>query len=307
MSMVTIAAWIIGLPVTLFLVRESIFLVRTAEIGIIERFGKYARTVDPGLRVKWPIVERLVSRESLRVQQLDVPVQTKTQDNVFVDTQISVQFHIPDRRAAYDAFYKLTNPYEQIRAYVFDVVRAQIPKLELDEVFDRKDEIAEAVRRELQETMTQYGYTINTALLTDIDPDPGVKESMNRINAAKRERMAAEELGEADRILKVKNAEAEKQSRILQGEGIAGMRKAIAEGLRESIESVTDPEQGVTAQDVIALLNFTNYTDMMKDIGASSNTIMVPHIPGVSGGLESLMANAYVKAGQANAGSARDA
>ena len=294
---------VISVPLAIYFTWDALFLIRTAEIGVIERFGKFARTVRPGLRIKWPIIEKVVSKESLRVQQLDVPVQTKTKDNVFVDTKVSVQFQIPDSEAVFDAFYKLTSPLEQIEAYVFDVVRAQIPKLELDQVFDRKDEIAEAVKRELQDTMTQYGYHIKTALLTDIDPDAGVKDSMNKINTAKRERMAAEELGEADRILKVKNAEADKQSRILQGEGIAGMRKAIAEGLRDSIESVTSEEHGVTAIDVISLLNFTNYTDMMKDIGAQSNTIMVPHLSGTNGGLESLVTNAYIKAGQTNAGS----
>lgn len=285
---------------------DMLFLIRTAEIGVIERFGRFNRTVHPGLRIKWPFIEKVVSRESLRVQQLDVPVQTKTKDNVFVDTKVSVQFKIPDAESVYDAFYKLTNPLEQIRAYVFDVVRAQIPKLELDEVFDKKEEIAEAVRTELQETMSQYGYHIKTALLTDIDPDAGVKESMNKINSAKRERMAAEELGEADRIIKVKNAEAEKRSRILQGEGISGMRKAIAEGLRESIESVTSAENGVSAHDVIALLNFTNYTDMMKEIGSTSNTIMVPHVSGADGGLDSIVSKSMIKAGQTNAGSVHE-
>ena len=297
----TTSLWGLGTVISFYLLWDALFLIRTAEVGVIERFGKFARTVSPGLRIKWPFIEKLVSLESLRVQQLDVPVQTKTRDNVFVDTKISVQFQIPDREAVFDAYYRLTDPLEQIQAYVFDVVRAQIPKLELDDVFDKKDEIAGAVKSELQETMTQYGYKIKTALLTDIDPDAGVKESMNRINAAKRERMAAEELGEADRILKVKNAEADKESRILQGEGIAGMRKAIAEGLRESIESVTSEKDGVTAMDVIALLNFTNYTDMMKDIGLQSNTIMVPHVSGMKGGLESLFTNAYIKAGQTNA------
>ncbi len=295
-----------SIPLCIYMLWDALFLIRTAEVGVIERFGKYARTVRPGLRIKWPFIEKVVSRESLRIQQLDVPVQTKTKDNVFVDTKVSVQFQVPDQDAVYDAYYKLTNPLEQIEAYVFDVVRAQIPKLELDQVFVRKDEIAEAVKRELQETMTQYGYHIKTALLTDIDPDAGVKESMNKINTAKRERMAAEELGEADRILKVKNAEADKQSRILQGEGIAGMRKAIADGLRDSIESVTSEEHGVTAMDVIALLNFTNYTDMMKEIGAQSNTIMVPHVSGAGGELESIITNAYVKAGQTNAGSVHE-
>ncbi len=285
---------------------DMLFLIRTAEIGIIERFGKFNRTAFPGLRFKWPFIEKVVSRESLRVQQLDVPVQTKTKDNVFIDTKIAVQFKIPDAESVYNAFYKLTNPYEQIRSYVFDVVRAQIPKLELDEVFDKKEEIAEAVRSELQETMGQYGYHIKTALLTDIDPDAGVKESMNKINSAKRERMAAEELGEADRIIKVKNAEAEKMSRILQGEGISGMRKAIAEGLRESIESVASEEHGVSAHDVIALLNFTNYTDMLKEIGLTSNTIMVPHVSGTGGGLDDIVSKAMIKAGQTNAGSVHE-
>ncbi len=285
---------------------DLFFLIRTAEIGIVERFGKFNRTAFPGLRIKWPFIEKVISRESLRVQQLDVPVQTKTKDNVFIDTKVAVQFKIPDAASVYNAYYKLTNPYEQIRAYVFDVVRAQIPKLELDEVFDKKEEIAEAVRTELQETMGQYGYHIKTALLTDIDPDAGVKESMNKINAAKRERMAAEELGEADRIIKVKNAEAEKMSRILQGEGISGMRKAIAEGLRESIESVASDEHGVSAHDVIALLNFTNYTDMLKEIGLTSNTIMVPHVSGTGGGLDDVVSKAMIKAGQTNAGSVHD-
>lgn len=283
------------LILALVLTPFTFFIVSQQDVAIVERFGSYLRTAQPGLRIKIPFIDSVVHRQSLRVHQLDVPVQTKSKDNVFVDTQIAVQFFVADADAAYNAFYQLENPEEQIRSYVFDVVRAELPKLDLDEVFDRKDQVGDAVMKQLQNDMNQYGFTIKNALVVDIDPDTQVKAAMNEINAAKRAKAAAEYLAEAERIIKVKNAEADKESKILQGEGIAGQREAIAKGLKESIAQVVDKEEGISAQDVIALINFTNYTDMLKDIGESSNTIMVPHLSGGLDNLDGTMRNSVLK------------
>lgn len=283
------------LILALILTPFTFFIVSQQDVAIVERFGSYLRTAQPGLRIKIPFIDSVVHRQSLRVHQLDVPVQTKSKDNVFVDTQIAVQFFVADAEAAYNAFYQLENPEEQIRSYVFDVVRAELPKLDLDEVFDRKDQVGDAVMKQLQNDMNQYGFTIKNALVVDIDPDTQVKAAMNEINAAKRAKAAAEYLAEAERIIKVKNAEADKESKILQGEGIAGQREAIAKGLKESIAQVVDKDEGISAQDVIALINFTNYTDMLKEIGESSNTIMVPHLSGGLDNLDGTMRNSVLK------------
>ena len=235
----------------------------------------------------------------MRVQQLDVKVETKTEDNVFVQFVVSVQyFVIPDK--VYEAFYKLDDPTKQITSFVFDVVRARVPKIKLDDVFDKKDEIADAVKGELAQVMDDFGYGIVKALVTDIDPDDKVKQSMNEINAAQRLRMAASEKGEADRILKVKAAEAEAQSKALQGKGIADQRRAIVDGLRESVAEFEKAVPGATAQDVMNLVLMTQYFDTLKDVAGSSrtNTILIPHSPGALSDLSAQMRNAMITADQ---------
>lgn len=216
---------------------------------------------------------------NLRVQQLLVEVETKTQDNVFVKIKVAVQYRVAE---VYKAHYTLDDAEEQIEAFVFDVVRAQVPQIKLDDLFEKKDEIANAVREQLAQIMDDFGYAILKAPVTDIDPDGTVKASMNAINAAQRNRLAASEQGEADRILQVKRAEGEAQSKALQGKGIADQRRAIVEGLRASIAEFQEAVQGSTAQDVMSLVMLTQYFDTIKEIGvgAGARAVFLPHSPG---------------------------
>jgi regulator of protease activity HflC (stomatin/prohibitin superfamily) len=278
----------------------AFYTVNQQTAAVIQFLGKFQRVASAGLNMKIPIVETVAGRVNLRVQQLDVRVETKTEDNVFVHVIVSVQFHVlPDR--LYEAFYKLSDPHSQMSAYVFDVVRARVPQIKLDDVFEKKDEIANAIKHELQEVMDDFGYGILKALVTDIDPDPNVKKAMNEINAAQRLRMAATEKGEADRILKVKAAEAEAQSKALQGKGIADQRKAIVEGLRESVDTFQRSVPGSTAQDIMNLVLMTQYFDTLKEVGANSrtNTLLIPHSPSALTELTDQIRNALMAAEEA--------
>jgi len=282
---------------------SSFFTVEQQTAAIVERFGKFSRVAGSGLNLKIPFVERVAGRINLRVQQLDVTVETKTLDNVFVHTVVAVQFMVvPDK--VYDAFYRLDRPTVQITAYVFDVVRARVPKMELDDVFDRKDEIAIAVKQELSGEMDNFGYIIVQALVTDIDPDKKVKESMNEINAAKRLREAAQERGEADKILKVKAAEAEAESKALQGRGIADQRRAIIDGLRESVDQFAQSISGTTPESIMQLVLMTQHYDTVKEVGASSraNTIFIPYSPGAMADISTQMRDALISANAASQG-----
>ena len=256
------------------------YTVQQQTAAILQRLGKFARVAEAGPHFKLPLVERVAGYVNLRVQQLDVEVETKTQDNVFVKVLVAVQFHVLKEKI-YEAFYRLDDPTSQIRSFVFDVVRARVPKIKLDDVFEKKDEIADAVKLELREVMDDFGYGIVKALVTDIDPDHKVKESMNEINAAQRLRVAATEKGEADKILKVKAAEAEAEAKALSGKGIADQRRAIIDGLRESVDEFQKSVPGASAQDVMNVVLMTQYFDMLKELGAASknNTILVPHSP----------------------------
>jgi len=264
----------------ILLIYNTFFIVAQQTNIIIERFGKFVRIAKPGLNLKIPLVERIATRMILRVMQLEVPIETKTEDNVFVKVVVAVQYFVlPDK--VYEAYYKLLYPDQQITSYVFDVVRAKVPKMKLDDVFDKKDEIADAVKGELSHTMNEFGYGIVKALVTDIEPDPHVKAAMNEINAATRLRIAASEKGEADRILRVKTAEAEAQSKKLQGEGIANQRKAIIEGLQTSVEQFKSAVGGTTAADVMHLVLLTQYFDTLKEVGSNSKAtiLMLPSNP----------------------------
>jgi regulator of protease activity HflC (stomatin/prohibitin superfamily) len=278
---------------------SAFFTVEQRTIGIVQRLGKFVREAGPGIRVRIPFIERVVGRVNLRVQQLDVEIETKTEDNVFVRMVVAVQYFVLPEKV-YDAFYKLDNANRQITSFVFDVVRAQVPKIKLDDVFEKKDDIANIVESELSQVMEGFGYGILKALVTDIDPDSKVKESMNEINAAQRMRVAATERGEADRILKVKAAEGDAQSKALQGRGIADQRQAIVAGLRDSVDEFRKSVPGTTAKDVMNLVLMTQYFDMLKEIGASSrtNAILIPHSPGNLTTLTEQMRNAMIEADQ---------
>ena len=297
-ALIVLAVLVVLALIVLF---SSFFTVEQQTAAIVERFGRFARVGKPGLNFKIPFFERVAGRINLRVQQLDVTVETKTLDNVFVHTIVAIQFMVvPDK--VYDAFYRLDRPTVQITAYVFDVVRARVPKMELDDVFDRKDEIAVAVKEELMAEMDTFGYIIVQALVTDIDPDKKVKEAMNEINAAKRLRQAAQERGEADKILKVKAAEAEAESKALQGKGIAEQRRAIIDGLRESVDQFSQSISGTTPESIMQLVLMTQHYDTVKEVGASSrsNTIFVPYSPGGMADLASQMRDALIMANAAS-------
>lgn len=273
------------LAVIFILILSSFFIVEQQTCAIVERFGRFQKIAQPGLNFKLPVIETVSSRVSLRIHQLDVGVETKTQDNVFINISIAVQYRILSQKV-YEAFYILQDSDQQIKAFVFDLVRAQVPLLLLDDVFSKKDDIANAIKNELQDTMAEFGYEIIKALVTDIDPDSNVKSAMNEINTAQRLRVAAAERGEAEKILKVKQAEAEAESSILHGRGVAGQRQAIIEGLCKSVDEFTK-QTGSTADRVMDMVLLIQYIDTLKEIGATSksNVVFIPHSPG---GLSSL-------------------
>lgn len=278
---------------------STFFTIQQRTSGIVQRLGRFVREAKPGLNVKIPFIDSVAGRVNLRVQQLNVKIETKTEDNVFVQMVVAVQYFVlPDK--VYDAFYKLADTEQQITSYVFDVVRAQVPKIKLDDVFAKKDDIADIVKSEIAEVMSDFGYGILKALVTDIDPDANVKQSMNEINAAQRMRVAATEKGEAERIINVKLAESDAQSKALQGRGIADQRQAIVAGLRDSVDEFQKSVPGTTAKDVMNLVFMTQYFDTLKEIGASSktNTILIPHSPGSLSNMSEQIRNAMIEAGQ---------
>lgn len=287
---------ILGL-IVLMILWSGIFIVRQQTPVIVERFGRFIGIRTPGLHFKIPFLDKIAGRVSLKIQQLDVLVETKTKDNVFVKLKVSVQFRILED-AIYDAFYKLQNPYEQITAYVFDTVRAEVPKMKLDDVFERKDDIAVAIRRELSDAMNEYGYDIVKALVTDIDPDHAVKNSMNRINAAEREKIAAEYEGESERIRIVARARAEAESKRLQGQGIADQRREIAKGLEESVEVLN--RVGINSQEASALIVVTQHYDTLQSMSQhnNSNLILLPNAPSAASDMLSHMVTSFAASQQ---------
>ena len=266
------------LPIGLLLLFFTFFIVKQQSAAIVERFGKFVSVRQSGLQLKIPIIDSIAGRLSLRIQQLDVVVETKTKDDVFVKLKVSVQFKVIKEKV-YDAFYKLDNPGDQITSFIFDVVRAEVPKLILDDVFLKKDDIAIAVKSELQDAMTEYGFQIIKTLVTDIDPDAQVKESMNRINASEREKVAAQFEGEAQKILIVEKAKAEAESKRLQGQGIADQRREIARGLEDSVKVLNGVD--INSQEASALIVVTQHYDTLQSVGAeaNSNLILMPNSP----------------------------
>ena len=266
------------LPLGFLLLFFTFFIVKQKSAAVVERFGKFVNVRQSGLQLKIPIIDNVAGRLSLRIQQLDVVVETKTKDDVFVKLKVSVQFKVIKEKV-YDAFYKLDNPADQITSFIFDVVRAEVPKLILDDVFIKKDDIAIAVKSEIQEAMTEYGFQIIKTLVTDIDPDAQVKESMNRINASEREKVAAQFEGEAQKILIVEKAKAEAESKRLQGQGIADQRREIARGLEDSVKVLNGVD--INSQEASALIVVTQHYDTLQSVGAeaNSNLILMPNSP----------------------------
>ncbi len=288
---------LIILVAAVFVALQSFFIVKQQTVAIIERFGKFVGFRRSGLQFKVPVMDKIAARVNLKVQQLDVQVETKTKDDVFVHLKVSVQFRvIPD--SVYDAYYKLENPFEQINSYIFDTVRAEVPKMRLDDVFERKDDIAHAIQDELGEAMGEYGYKIVKALVTDIDPAAEVKTAMNRINAAERIKVAAEYEGEAERIRIVAKATAEAESKRLQGQGIADQRREIARGIEDSVESLN--KVGINSQEASALIVVTQHYDTLQSIGENtgSNLILMPNSPSSANDMLTTMLASFTASAQ---------
>ena len=281
--------------VVLSVILGSFFTVQTSQVAIVQRLGKFARVAGPGLNWKTPFIESVVYRMSMKVQQFDVQVETKTQDNVFVQIPVSIQYKvIPE--AVESAFYKLTNPVKQIESMVYNVVLGHVPKMKLDDTFLNQADIANDLRDNLDGSMKEYGYSIVKVLISDIVPDQKVKAAMNDINAAAREREATVSRAETNKLLLVKQAEAEAESKRLQGEGIANQRKAIISGLKDSVEDFAKAVQGSTPQDVMQLVLMTQYFDTLKEITANdhTNAILIPHTPNTLSDLFGQIRNALV-------------
>lgn len=284
---------IVGLA--LFILFASFFIVKQQTAYVIERLGKFHSVRFAGLQMKIPLIDKIAARVSLKITQLDVVVETKTKDDVFVKLKVSVQYMVIKDKV-FDAVYKLDNPFAQITSFVFDVVRAEVPKLRLDDVFEKKDDIAIAVKSELQEAMNEYGYVIIKALVTDIDPDEEVKMAMNRINAAERDKVAAQYQGDAQRILIVEKAKAEAESKKLQGMGIAEQRREIAKGLEESVNVLN--KVGINSQEASALIVVTQHYDTLQSIGSqnNSNLILLPNTPSAAGDMLQNMVSSFAAA-----------
>ena len=259
---------------------KTMYTVRTYTAGVVERFGKFNRIAQPGLHFLVPWCET-VRFMDLQIRQADVNVETKSKDNVFVTIPVSVQYQVLPEKV-FEAYYKLSSPQKQIESYVFNSILGHVPTLTLDEAFEQQAQISAAVKRELDAVMSEFGYNILKALVTDMVPDAKVKAAMNDINAAQREQTAAQARGEAEKILKVKQAEAEAQSKALQGEGVAKQRQAIIQGLQASVEQFQTAVEGSTARDVMSMVLLTQYFDTLRDIGTAgrSNTILLPNNPG---------------------------
>ncbi|MFA7272827.1 MAG: SPFH domain-containing protein [Crocinitomicaceae bacterium] len=271
---------VFAIIVALLLIKAVIIVTEQTAV-VIERFGKFHRIADSGISLLIPFIDRKASTINLRLQQLDVTIETKTKDNVFVNLQVSVQFKV-GRSQVKEAYYSMDNPRNQIASYIFDDVRAEVPRLELDDVFAKKEDIALAVQQNIHESMDEYGYEIIKALITDIDPDHKVKDAMNRINAAKRDREAALEEGEGNKIKIIKAAEAEAEAKRLSGEGVAKQRMEIVRGFKESVEDFKKSLDTVTHEEIMQFVLMTQYFDTIKDIGSNgkNSSILMPHSPG---------------------------
>lgn len=288
--------WIILIIIGLvFILPASVFVVSEQTVRIVERFGKFNRVANAGLNFKIPLIESASRKVSLRIMQLDVRAETKTHDNVFVHITVSVQYRIL-LTSIFDAYYRLDDPLVQINSYVFDVIRARVPKIDIDRLFEEKEEIANAIRTELNETMVAFGFEIINSLVTDIEPDQKVKDAMNEIIAAERIKIAAREKAEADKIMKVKAAEADAESKALQGKGIADQRRAIIEGLQVSVEHFKSAVPESTSKDVMNLVLMTQYFDTLKDIGQHAKAILLPHSPAGMKDIEAQIRDAFLTA-----------
>ncbi|MGH1337638.1 MAG: SPFH domain-containing protein [Aureispira sp.] len=295
----SIVILIIAALLLFFLFFSTVKVVQEKSAKIVQRFGSFSRILHPGINFCVPFLETVAGTVNLKVQQLDIHIETKTKDDVFVKLQVSVHVQIM-RNKVREAFYELDDPYSQISSYIFDTVRAEVPKLELDDVFSRKDDIATAVKHELSEHMEKYGYRIVQTLITDIDPDALVKESMNRINAAKRNKEAIFEDAEGRKIARIKDAEADKESKRLQGEGVADQRLAIIKGFADSVEDFSNTLNDVSPIEIMQFVLLTQHYDTIKDIGEKNSSIIVPYSPGTLQNLQQQLMEGNLMADEIN-------
>lgn len=271
---------VIFLMVLLSVVASTLYVVRQQTVVIIERFGKYQTTSGSGIHVRLPFgIDKIAARIQLRLLQSEIVVETKTKDNVFVTLNVATQYRVNEQNVT-DAYYKLMRPEAQIRSYIEDALRSSVPKLTLDELFEKKDEIALEVQHQVAEEMSTYGYVIVKTLITKVEPDAEVKQSMNEINAAQRKRVAAQELANADKIKIVTAAEAEAEKDRLHGVGIAQQRKAIVDGLAESIQELKNANVGMTEEQIMSILLTNQYLDTLNTFAAKGNqTLFLPNHP----------------------------
>lgn len=261
-------------------IASTLYVVRQQTVVIIERFGKYQTTSGSGIHVRLPFgIDKIAARIQLRLLQSEIIVETKTKDNVFVTLNVATQYRVNEQNVT-DAYYKLMRPEAQIKSYIEDALRSSVPKLTLDELFEKKDEIALEVQHQVAEEMSTYGYIIVKTLITKVEPDAEVKQSMNEINAAQRKRVAAQELANADKIKIVTAAEAEAEKDRLYGVGIAQQRKAIVDGLAESIQELKDANVGMTEEKIMSILLTNQYLDTLNTFAAKGNqTLFLPNHP----------------------------
>ena len=271
---------VIFLMVLLSVVASTLYVVRQQTVVIIERFGKYQTTSGSGIHVRLPFgIDKIAARIQLRLLQSEIVVETKTKDNVFVTLNVATQYRVNEQNVT-DAYYKLMRPEAQIKSYSEDALRSSVPKLTLDELFEKKDEIALEVQHQVAEEMSTYGYVIVKTLITKVEPDAEVKQSMNEINAAQRKRVAAQELANADKIKIVTAAEAEAEKDRLHGVGIAQQRKAIVDGLAESIQELKNANVGMTEEQIMSILLTNQYLDTLNTFAAKGNqTLFLPNHP----------------------------
>lgn len=270
---------------------KCFFTVHTKQAAVIEKFGKFERIAGPGLNFKVPFIEKVVYVEDLNMQLMDVPVMSKTLDDATVTVPVRVQYYVLSDKVK-EAYYELDDPEDQIKAHVENVILSYIPKINLDDTYQQEDQIAKRVKESLSTVMAKFGYSIENALVTKIVPADAVVKAMNDINAARREKVATEARAEANKITLVRQAEAEAEAKALAGQGVARERKAIVDGLRDSVLNFEEGIQGVDPHEVMALLMMTQYFDALRDIGAQSNTILLPHSPSAVSDLYAQLRNA---------------
>ncbi|HEM2538274.1 TPA: SPFH domain-containing protein [Streptococcus suis] len=277
---VFIGSFLFFVLIALILIASGLYVVKQQTVAIIERFGKYQKTSTSGINFKIPFgVDVIAARIQLRMLQSEIVVETKTQDNVFVTMNVATQYRVNENNVT-DAYYKLMHPEAQIKSYIEDALRSSVPKLTLDELFEKKDEIALEVQKQVAEEMSTYGYVIVKTLITKVEPDAEVKQSMNEINAAQRKRVAAQELAEADKIKIATAAEAEAEKDRLHGVGIAQQRKAIVDGLADSIRELKESNVSLSEEQIMSILLTNQYLDTLNNFAQGGNqTIFLPGNP----------------------------